>query len=341
MVLGGLRVGASPAAIAKPQASSPAPPSAGAKGSDLDEFMERVLQRRDESWRKLHDYILSETETFSIDGAGQLPISGFRREFTWYVREGYLVRSPVRFDGVAIPEADRRKYEEQWLAEEKRREARAKAGQAPAAASSGSGPASSAGVLVNQRAEPRFVSEAYFLQFKFEPGNYYLAGREPLAGCEVVRVEYYPTHLFGEDEGQADHKSTSTTRSGEKAAQPPKAATSASTEMSEDEIDRKLNKSALVTLWIDPAEHQIVKYAFDNMGFGFLPGRWLLRIDEMRASMTMARVLDGVWLPAEITMRAGLQLATGRYTFRYARTFYDYKKAEVGARIRTIGPRKP
>ncbi len=77
------------------------------------------------------------------------------------------------------------------------------------------------------------------------------------------------------------------------------------------------------------------------MGFGFLPGRWLVRIDEMTASMTMARVLDGVWLPAEIAMRAGLELATGRYAFRYGRVFYDYKKAEVGARIRAVTPKEP
>ena len=35
--------------------------------------------------------------------------------------------------------------------------------------------------------EPRFVSEAFFMDFKFEPGNYYLAGREKFEGQEVLR----------------------------------------------------------------------------------------------------------------------------------------------------------
>ena len=41
--------------------------------------------------------------------------------------------------------------------------------------------------------KPRFVSEAYFMDFKFEPGNYYLAGNEKLEGKEVLKIEYYPT----------------------------------------------------------------------------------------------------------------------------------------------------
>jgi hypothetical protein len=48
-------------------------------------------------------------------------------------------------------------------------------------------------------------------------------------------------------------------------------------------------------------------------------------------------VLDGVWLPGEISMRAGLSLASGSYELVYGREFYDHKKAEVSARIRSIG----
>jgi len=68
--------------------------------------MARVLQRRDENWRKLHDYILSETETFAIEGPGKLPLNGFKREYTWYVRDGFLIRSPLRYDGAATPETN-------------------------------------------------------------------------------------------------------------------------------------------------------------------------------------------------------------------------------------------
>ena len=47
---------------------------------------------------------------------------------------------------------------------------------------------------------PRFVSEAYFMDFKFEPGNYYLAGREQLEGQQVLRIEYYPTRMFNDND---------------------------------------------------------------------------------------------------------------------------------------------
>ena len=50
--------------------------------------------------------------------------------------------------------------------------------------------------------EPRFVSEAYFMDFKFEPGNYYLAGRESSKGKDVLRIEYYPTNLFNDDDDE-------------------------------------------------------------------------------------------------------------------------------------------
>ena len=62
---------------------------------------------------------------------------------------------------------------------------------------------------------PRFVSEAYFMEFKFEPGNYYLAGREQLDGQPVLRIEYYPTRMFNDNEddknkrGQRGHHASS------------------------------------------------------------------------------------------------------------------------------------
>ena len=336
--------------------------------NDLDAFMARVLERRDETWRKLHDYILSERESFQILGPGDVPLYGMKRDYSWYVREGYLVRSPVRFDGVEPSEGERREYEEKWLREEKAREQRAreraakeKAGEDPGrektevslgpggvkvtkkpAGGQGQAGGEQAGAqeadpslqdFVDQRGEPRFISEAYFLRFKFEPGNYYLAGREQLDGREVLRLEYYPTRLFGDERsgGEPRKDSGGSARQREKRRE----------RDIEDDIDRKMNKAALVTLWVDPAEYQIVKYTFDNMDFGFLPGRWLVRVDEASASMTMARVFEGVWLPSRISMGAGLSLASGGYRFQYGRQFSDYRKAEVGARIRSYVPKVP
>jgi hypothetical protein len=66
-----------------------------------------------------------------------------------------------------------------------------------------------------------------------------------------------------------------------------------------------------------------------------------VRVGDVTASMTMSRVLGGVWLPGQISMQAGLTIASGAYAFQYGRTFYDYKKAEVGARVRILPPKRP
>jgi len=300
---------------------------------NLDAFMARVLEHRDEAWKKLHDYVLSETERFELTGPAGVRLDGMRREFSWYVRDGYLIRSPIRFNGVTIPEAERRKYEENWLNEEKTRESkRARAEATKAGETTKAGEAKQADQeeqvdekslqdFVGPRGEPRFISEAFFLKFKFEAGNYYLAGRERLDGRDVVRIEYYPRKLFGNHpESRAERGKRSR-----------------KDDDLERKIERDLNKVALVTLWIDPAEYQVVRYTFDNIDFGFLPARWLVRVNTITASMTMARVLDGVWLPQNMNMRAGITLATGSYGFSYGRELYDYKKAETAARIRSIG----
>ena len=54
------------------------------------------------------------------------------------------------------------------------------------------------GVSIGVGMEPRFVSESYFLDFEFEPGNYYFAGRDVVAGREVLKIEYYPQQLFSD-----------------------------------------------------------------------------------------------------------------------------------------------
>ena len=86
--------------------------------------MERVLDNRDASWRRLGDFILRETETLEFEGPLGLSLAGFRREYEWYVRDDVVVRSPVRFDGVDIDEETRREYEADWLRQERRRRGR-------------------------------------------------------------------------------------------------------------------------------------------------------------------------------------------------------------------------
>ena len=105
------------AAVAAPQASMQ---------SDLDAFMEKVMARRDDNWKKLQQYVLEEKEAFDLTGPGRLPLWGMRRDYTWFIRDGIFVRSPVTADGVKLTEAQRRKAEDEWITRERRREANEK-----------------------------------------------------------------------------------------------------------------------------------------------------------------------------------------------------------------------
>src|SRR3954471_2837693 len=93
--------------------------------SDLDAFMRQVMERRDDNWKKLQQYILDERETIDVRGPAGTTLWGERHDYTWYIRDGYFVRSPVKFNGVTVGEADRRKYEAEYLARQQQREKRA------------------------------------------------------------------------------------------------------------------------------------------------------------------------------------------------------------------------
>ena len=302
------------AGLASFEGSAQAPKATPA--NDLDALMARALQRREVDRRTLSDYVLDEVETFEVLGPGKAPLTRLRREYTWYVRDGIHVRSPVKFDGVPIPEADRHEYEEKWFhREQERRKHRAereaereREGKPPVL-----GPAA-----LN---EPRFVSESYFLDFKFEPGNYYLAGRELLDKHDVLRIDYYPTHFF--NEGDNAKKTPRELRSKRQQKE----------DRIEEDLDRKLNKTAQITLWVDPAENRIVKYTFDNVWMEFLPAAWLVRVDDLRASMEMGQPFEGVWLPRNLAIHAGVTLATGSLELAYRREFSKYRKADVTSRI--------
>jgi hypothetical protein len=327
---------------ARAQTSKP-----GQEANDLDAFMARVLQHRSDNWKTLRDYVLNEKEHFELLGPGRVLLFGTQREYTWYLRDGLLVRSPLRFDGVAIAADARARYEETWTQQEHsraERQARRKARGEPApdldlddvddehGSAAGSDAhdggsrvreqADDVTALAREGAEPRIISQAYFMNFHFEPGNYYLAGREAIDGRQVLRIEYYPQHLFDERRRQ---------RRGAEAA-PGK------NQKEEQEIERKLNKVALVTLWVDPQEYQIVKFTFANVDFGFLPGRWLVRADDMTASMVMSQPLHGIWLPREISGSGQITLANGTYTLRYDRQFFDYQQGEVKTKIQGYTP---
>ena len=295
--------------------------------SDLDALMSRALERRDEGWKALQQFVLDERERLELRGPTGTPVWGDEREYTWYIRDGFFVRSPVRFGGAAISEDDRRKFENEFLERERQREKRERAveagangAKAPASDPQPAAPGNAhVDTFITQISQPGFVSSAYFLRFKFEQGRYALVGREQLEGRNVLKIEYYPTRLL-EHERDLDR---------EREAERSRKRVDAS-----DTVLKLLNKGSRVTLWVEPVAQQIIRYTFENVALDFFPGRWLAYATGATASMSMGQPFDGVWLPRQMELRVGFMLATGQFDYRYAIEYHDYRKAEVTSTIR-------
>ena len=289
--------------------------------SDLDALMGRVILKRDENWKKLQQYILEERETMEVTALDGRRMYGFKREYQWFPRAGFFIKSPLTSDGVKIGEADRRRQEARWLAREQFREKRraetaaGKAEPTPATTTISIGPN---GVDANIEAtlrdtlEPGFVSSAYFLDFKFEEGQYALAGREKYLGRDVLKVEYYPTRMFTGGRARPNRQLRERNK----------------------EIGRQMNKVSLVTLWVDQADRQIVKYDFTNVDADFFPGSWLMQLENLNASMEMSQPFEGVWLPKIIRIGFEMAFAVGNVQGRYTSEYYDYRLASVTDRIK-------
>ena len=322
-------------------AQAPAPKRPAPPTTDLDRFMSKALLRRDVDRKTLSDYVLDEVESFEVLGPGRIPFARMRYEYTWYVRDGMHVRSPVKVNGVPMGEAERRAYENRWVkSEEGRRKFRTErevkreqAGKAPA-------------LSVPSINEPRFISESYFMDFKFEPGNYYLAGKETLDGQQVLKIDYLPEVLFTDDDDksedaevrkqQAEARPKDAKNDGkpkEKKVDKRSAQEQEKEKKFEEDFQRKMNKSSQVTLWVDPVSHQIVKYTFENVWLDFLPGGWVVKVDDLRASMEMGQPFPGVWLPRNVSIHAGVSIALGPMELTYKREFSKYRKADVSSKI--------
>ena len=291
--------------------------------SDLDALMERVLSRRDENWKKLQQYILDEDETFQLTGPGGIKVFGSRREYLWYPDDkGRFIKSPVRVDGVELNDAQRRRAEQEYLEREDRRRKRLAVRaerNGGVSVSTSDDPASDATQIteagMREALEPGFISAAYFLRFKFEPGHYALVGRETLEGRNVLRIEYYPAQLFREGRTRPNRELRER----------------------DAEIEAKMNKSSMVTLWIDRDAQQILKFDFDNVDLDFLPARQIVRIGSMDAVMEMGQPFPDVWLPRAIRIAVPVTLATGEMQARYDVRYRDYRLAETSGSLKATG----
>ena len=145
--------------------------------NDIDRLMEEVLENRDINWDQFYNYFFTEREELELEGSlPGVPLHGFRHEHAWFIRDGYLVRSPLSADGVGVSAKDRAKAEKEWIEG-----------------------------LKENKPQDHGVDRRTFFGFDFEPGNYYYAGRQEFEGREVLVIEYYPSpdaSTGGHEEGE-------------------------------------------------------------------------------------------------------------------------------------------
>jgi hypothetical protein len=279
LALASLLAFAQPAVVTKIQQDNPIP-------EDLNTFMQKVLEQRNVNWDDQYNFVFSEREALEFGGSfTAAPLQGFTSEYVWYVRDGYLVRSPVSVNGAPVPDDDRRREEDQFIES-------AKEGK-----KSGQG-----------------IDRDQFFGFDFKKGEFFYAGKKEYKGQEVAVIEFYPEGMFKDDKEKA-------------------------TDNLDVKIERGLDKSMMAILYVIPEEHQIVRMELGNIDFGFLPGKWLVRIDQIGAAMTMAKQYGKVWLPEEIGAVGKAVTAYGDLYVRYTRRFYDYRLAQVRVQFR-FEPRK-
>jgi hypothetical protein len=270
--------------------------------------------------------VLDERESVELRGPANVSLWGERSDYTWYIRDGFFVRSPVKMNGVTVGEADRRKYEADFLRREQERDQRSRNRSAAAAAASPDPtpdptPAD-VDAFIKQTRQPQFISSSYFLRFKFDEGHYALVGHERLEERDVLRIEYYPAKLFTPDRRrgpQQDRDGRPRTRKEDDAY--------------DQQMRRLMNKKSKVTLWVEPSSHRILKYTFEDLGWDFFPGQWLARISDVDASMTVFQAFPDVWLPRGLQMDIGLLFAIGPVNVHYSLDYHDYRRADVTSKI--------
>ena len=242
---------------------------------DIDVFMKEVIEKRKTDWDTLYNYVFREREVFRFSGKlEEAAIESFEREWTWYVRDGYLVRSPVSFNGVSVPQDEREKYELDWIKKAK------------------------------SRKKDTGVHRDDFFGIKYEPGNYYVKGREVVDGKELLVVEYYPEVVT--EDGDSD----------------------------DEDFDEEMEKVLGFTMYINVEDHQIVKMVLHNTKMDFLPGGWLLKVKGVKASMMMGKPFDENWMPLHIEAGASFTMASGDISFLYRTEYSEYQKAKVKVNFR-------
>ena len=168
----------------------------------------------------------------------------------------------------------------------------------------------------------------------------------------MLKIDYLPTKLFDEDRRTSRRPGTPRRRTRREDRQAGKAGqvrrTKDSKEAKEGEgkkpqsakekrartkSSRKMDKTSQVTLWVDPATHQIVKYTFDNVWLDFLPAGWLVRSTISRDRCRWASPFPAYGSPQSQHPRRRDARAGTDGVLRYTREFSNIARPTSSSKI--------
>jgi hypothetical protein len=167
--------------------------------------------------------------------------------------------------------------------------------------------------IISQTFEPDFIRSANFMQFKFDAGSYALAGREKMLEPRRPEDRVLPEAAVRDEQPESTVRAARKTPSCDKEDE------------FERDIEQKMNKVSLVTLWVDPAEKQILKYEFRFQDLDFLPGRTLVRFEKRALDDGDGRAVCERLAALGVGMRFRLGSAVGPLEARYDVKYRDYR----------------
>ena len=278
----------------------------------------------------------------SVRGArpGRIPFARMRYEYTWYVRDGMHVRSPLKFNGVPIGEIRAARLRGA-LGQERGRPPQVphRAREQARAGRQGAGD----GRALDQRAAlhlrvllPGLQVRARQLLPRRQGDARRPRGAEdrlPADAAVQRRQRPRPTtsdsattrSATGARRTRRSPRRRPDTRSSEAAGQGEGARRG---HRSQDE--QVLAGHAVGRSGVAPDRQIHVRQRVAR-----LPARragWC-KVDDLRASMQMGQPFPGVWLPHNISIHAGVSLALGPMELTYKREFSNYRKADVSSKI--------
>ena len=268
--------------------------------SEIDVFMEKVLDTRKNNWDQLYNYIFTEKDTFRLIGKIEDPArQAFTGEWRWRVKEGFMVRSPYKVNGVLVSDEEREKAEQAWIKERKRQkenEERKEKGLPPLESE-------------DEEDEAGEDTREVFFGMDTKKGKFFFAGKTVINGIDVVIVEYYPEEMIRVKDKRKNK----------------------SEEEKNEEVKLKkgLNNATKVVFYVKADEHQIIQMELRIRELDFLPARWLVHFNGVNVKMLWDKPLGDIWMPVEITANGSASMAVGKILLKYRKEFVDYRKTQV------------